>query len=342
MAKNEGFCAEENPDCKLLIVSGHFPRQRPRFLVRSSPPPGHISLDWVKEPACEALGLRQLPVLGTLRTTPILNPFHPFGVELFEIQEHREGQLEMSIMPEGGWVDPPRQDTQQRPDYPQQPTSTPRSSYLTCKICDRGALSSKSIFRMSGPAVVIGSILLIPSILGIICSALMFIGVNVFAFAYDGNETGSVASQSGRSYQSEFDVSFRRSCATNFKRSYYQASGLSAPQPLVEQYCECTLSNVKETGSVEVAAQTCIQRVKDGNLDTPSENVDALYSGGVSHEKRLRTGLNPLRAAFSVFGSSLAIGLGITSFVGGLLGWLLVMRKRVLQCNICGAVVNAS
>ena len=248
----------------------------------------------------------------------------------------------MSIMPEGGWVDPPRRDTLQRPDYLQQPTSAPRSPYLTCKICDRGALSSKSIFRMSGPAVVIGFILLIPSILGIICSALMFIGVNVFAFAYDGNETGSVASQSSHSFQSEFDASFRRSCAATFKRSYYQASGLSAPQQLVEQYCECTLSNVRETGSEEVAAQTCIRRVKDGNLDTPSENVNALYSSGISHEKRPRTGSNPLRAAFSVFGSSLAIGIGITSFVGGLLGWLLVMRKRVLQCNLCGAVVNAS
>jgi len=248
----------------------------------------------------------------------------------------------MSIMPEGGWGDPPRQDNQQRPGPPQQPTRTPRSSHLTCKICDRGALSSKSIFRMSGPAVVIGFILLIPSILGIICSALMFIGVNVFAFAYGGNEADSVASQSSHSYQSEFDANFRRSCATTFKRSYYQASGLSAPQPLVEQYCECTLSNVKETGSEQVAAQTCIERVKDGDLDAPSENVNALYSGGTSHEMRPRTGLNPLRAAFSVFGSSLAIGLGITSFVGGLLGWLLVMRKRVLQCDVCGAVVNAS
>jgi hypothetical protein len=25
-----------------------------------------------------------------------------------------------------------------------------------------------------------------------------------------------------------------------------------------------------------------------------------------------------------------------------LLGWLLVMKKRVLQCDLCGAVVNAS
>ena len=248
----------------------------------------------------------------------------------------------MSIMPEGGWVDPPRQDAQQRPVYPQQPAHTPRSSYLTCKVCDRGALSSKSIFRMSGPAVVIGFVLLIPSVLGIISSALMLIGANVFAFTYSGNETGSTASESSQSFQSAFDVNFRRSCATNFKRSYVQASGVPAPQPLVEQYCECTLSNVKEIGSEEVAAQTCIQRVKDGNLDTPSENIDALYSGGISHEKRPRAELNPLRAVFSLFGSSLAIGLGITSFVGGLLGWLLVMKKRVLQCNVCGAVVNAS
>ncbi|MGH9583086.1 MAG: hypothetical protein ACRD4O_09150 [Bryobacteraceae bacterium] len=41
-------------------------------------------------------------------------------------------------------------------------------------------------------------------------------------------------------------------------------------------------------------------------------------------------------------GSEFAIVLGIGSFVGGLLGWLLVMRKRVLQCSLCRAVINAS
>jgi hypothetical protein len=43
-----------------------------------------------------------------------------------------------------------------------------------------------------------------------------------------------------------------------------------------------------------------------------------------------------------VIGSGFAIAIGIGSFVGGLLGWLLVMRKRVLKCNTCGAVINAS
>lgn len=37
-----------------------------------------------------------------------------------------------------------------------------------------------------------------------------------------------------------------------------------------------------------------------------------------------------------------AIVLGITSLVAGLLGWLLVMKKHVLQCSVCKAVVNAS
>jgi hypothetical protein len=37
-----------------------------------------------------------------------------------------------------------------------------------------------------------------------------------------------------------------------------------------------------------------------------------------------------------------SILFGVASFVFGLLGWLLVMRKKVLQCNTCGAVVAAS
>jgi hypothetical protein len=34
--------------------------------------------------------------------------------------------------------------------------------------------------------------------------------------------------------------------------------------------------------------------------------------------------------------------VGFLSLVGALLGWLLAMKKRVLHCNQCGAVVLAS
>jgi membrane associated rhomboid family serine protease len=44
----------------------------------------------------------------------------------------------------------------------------------------------------------------------------------------------------------------------------------------------------------------------------------------------------------AVLGGGLSIATAIASVVGGLVGWLLVMKKRVLQCSVCGAVVNAS
>jgi hypothetical protein len=47
----------------------------------------------------------------------------------------------------------------------------------------------------------------------------------------------------------------------------------------------------------------------------------------------------------TIFGSTvyaMLLVLIVLSFVGGLLGWLLVMKKAVLQCNNCGAVVPAS
>jgi len=253
-------------------------------------------------------------------------------------------------MPQGGWGDLSPLDPQETPDanqraqilHPTHSDHTHRRSYLTCKVCDRGTLSSKRVFRLSGPAVVIGFILLIPSILGIICSVLMFVGVNVAAVAYKENESNNQASETNQPFQSTFDANFRRNCARSFKQSYIRATGALAPLPLTEQYCECALSTFKETGSETVAAQTCTQRVKDGTLDTLGQDVDALYSGDISHGRQASAAMNPFRAALSVFGSGFAFALGITSFVGGLLGWLLVMRKRVLQCDLCGAVVNAS
>jgi hypothetical protein len=108
---------------------------------------------------------------------------------------------------------------------------------VRCKVCDAGILVRRKKFRMSGPVVAIGYIILIASILGIIFSAFMLL------------------------------------------------TAASLPH---------------------------------NPNDVAAANMVTGIAGGV------------------------AIFFGIASFVGGLIGWLLVMKKQILECNICNAVVNAS
>jgi hypothetical protein len=115
------------------------------------------------------------------------------------------------------------------------PQSGPASSewHITCKVCDRGALLSVKVRRLSGPAVAIGYLLLVPSVIVMaICSATILASV---LGALSGDRTGMAV------------------------------------------------------GSA----------------------VDA----------------------FSTF-------IGVSAFIGGLLGWLLIMKKRVLKCSFCSATVN--
>jgi hypothetical protein len=188
---------------------------------------------------------------------------------------------------------------------------------------------------MSSPVVAIGFILLIPSILGVAFSALTLLGFNA---GLTGVESGTNASEPIRPFQSDFDASFRKSCAARVRQNS-QEMGAYTPQHTAEQICECSLSAFKETGSATLASQTCAQEIAEGTLEPLSPNVDAFYSSDTPR----RASVEPI-ASLGVrgLGSALIIAIGIASFVGGLLGWLLVMRKRVLQCDICGAVVNAS
>jgi len=42
------------------------------------------------------------------------------------------------------------------------------------------------------------------------------------------------------------------------------------------------------------------------------------------------------------FAGGASVCVGVACLIGGLLGWLLVMKKKVLQCNRCSAVIAAS
>jgi hypothetical protein len=181
---------------------------------------------------------------------------------------------------------------------------------------------------MSSPVVAIGFILLIPSILGMLSCVVMLLAFNTSV----GAALGINANGSRHLYQSPEDAKFRKGCKEDFIELSPRLPGISTPQ-----FCECALSIYKVTGSIEGAGHTCFDRGLDGTLEQPSQDVDALYSSDTSNVTKAG-----LITAASVFGNVFFIGLGIAFFVSGLLGWLLVMKKRVLQCDVCCAVVNAS
>lgn len=222
---------------------------------------------------------------------------------------------------------------------------------LTCKICEHGTLISRKVFRLSGPAVAIGYILLIPSVLGMIFCALMLAGV----FALRG-QPDQVSDFADRPAQSAFDVDFRRDCMNGAKLQAPDADLLS-----LEEICECMLSTYKQThnlgtitksgGTITTSGDYCSQQFNEGRLAPISPDVAALYSGENPQSSpdaamtTIRTP-DPLAAyrtmAIRVLGGGFSLAMGIGFFVSGLLGWLLVMKKRVLKCDYCGAVVNAS
>jgi hypothetical protein len=211
--------------------------------------------------------------------------------------------------------------------------------FPTCKVCERGQLLPKKSFRMSGPVVAIGFILLIPSVLGMVAAGLIFLGV----IALNGNGPSSTANDAIEPIREDWDTQYRRNCINN------PQADTTAPMKQRVQVCECTLTEYKKSNSVEYAGQVCAQRLQAGTLGAVDRDTKRLYDnligtsspdgGAVERVQMQRKGVSPL---FNIIGSTFAIVLGISSFVGGLLGWLLTMKKRVLQCSVCGATVSAS
>jgi len=45
---------------------------------------------------------------------------------------------------------------------------------------------------------------------------------------------------------------------------------------------------------------------------------------------------------FAAFTAAFGVAIFLGFFVGGLVGWLLVMKKTVLRCNLCGMTIDAA
>jgi hypothetical protein len=156
-------------------------------------------------------------------------------------------------------------------------------------------MGTRKKFRMSAPVVVIGFIVLIPSILGICASVLILLGVTVAG--------GSASNR------------VRNQAVTSMRNN-------SVPEPIIS--------------AVLAGQDQEVDRLMD-NDETPEVQRSWVRDA----QEKIR-GTNATAGIGILVGGGFAGALGIASFVGGLLGFLLVMRKRVLQCSFCGAVVNAS
>lgn len=161
-----------------------------------------------------------------------------------------------------------------------------------CGTCEAGELKKRKAYRMSGPVVVIGYILLIPSIIGMIFGFLLMVA---------GGGGGSAA---------------------------IQAQSEATKTALIEKGIPATIAD-------KVANH---EPLGEATLATLSSEDRAIVNDARVEQLGTQAGTG-LAAAATV---GIAIFLIIASFVGGLLGWLLIMKKRILQCDHCGTVVAAS
>lgn len=203
------------------------------------------------------------------------------------------------------------------------------SSRIRCEECDRGILSRRWAYRRNATLVVLGYLLLIPSVVGVLWCACTLIGINA----------DIVSSESAQKRQTPADAIFRSHCAQNVLLSV-QAGGLEPSQVLTEEYCECALATFNETKSNALAAKECAARAQNGTLAEPTQEVDVLYS---ADDLDLTTSsAGPQFLLSSISSSAFLFALGGACFLGGVLSWFLVMKKRVLQCSACGAFASRS
>jgi hypothetical protein len=161
---------------------------------------------------------------------------------------------------------------------------------IKCKTCDVGTLVQRKKYRMSSVVVLIGYIIVIPSVLGVL--------FGVFGLVGSGS-AGSSGMQATRT------------------RVASELRAASVPQPVIDKLN----NNANGLAVGDTARLTGRQRsaVRNASLTLVASDAGTAVGTG-------------LVAGFSVF-------IMIGSLVGGLLGWLLIMKKSVLQCDRCGATV---
>lgn len=181
---------------------------------------------------------------------------------------------------------------------------------IQCKTCDQGVLTKQRVYRMSGPVVTIGYILLVPSVVGIIgCAAawvLMMVGTGA-----------SMTSENRPSSYSQYYMTPELERALNQEM---------VPTPIIQQLKEGKEVSEESKMKLTPNQQMVVSRV-EFEIRNRIQTAEAVETtGGI------------MAAGCTTF---FLVIIAIISFVSGLLGWLLIMKKNILVCSHCGATVSS-
>jgi hypothetical protein len=225
---------------------------------------------------------------------------------------------------------------------------------VSCKVCDQGILIHKRIYRMSAPVVAIGYILLVPSLLGIATCVLLLLGV----ISYNDHATNPYDKIVRQPLNAE--DAFRVACINGSR----QEPIFTEKQGRLE--CECVLQAIQGQKGTPEENQNELRdvtaKLNQGILDRQNTKLTAatlfcaehlnssstLTDSGKYIYDRLEAPedtenkVNVSTRLVHIVGEGWSVFWLIASFIAGLLGWLLVMKKKVLKCNVCGAIINAS
>jgi hypothetical protein len=182
----------------------------------------------------------------------------------------------------------------------------------TCKVCDEGTLETRKIARMGPVVVFIGWVLVIPSLLGVAGAGL-------------GAVTSLVGGAAGAAGAAELE-------STRHERMEAEFSDRFAAAGLPDSLLGVMVDDPAFVGENET---------RDLGLGPEQRRLVSEAQNAILGDQLGAAGGGAAAAAAGGLGFIFFVIMGVMSLVGGLIGWLLVMKKRVLQCNRCAATVAA-
>lgn len=168
-------------------------------------------------------------------------------------------------------------------------------------------MTQAKISRMSNPVVVIGYILLIPSVLFVLlfggCTVLGSIG------------TGGAVAEAAEEVASLHDEAVMMLTDVGYSKD--EAGTILA----TESYAYGVLDDSEYTEIQAAAVTSALAKESESSAIAVGAGLGTVASG---------------------FGAIIGIILTIGAFVSGLVGWILIMKKKVLKCGSCSAIVDAA